>query len=49
MGAVHKSVTCSCVFVQLKCGVVCGSVLHRGHSGDGCFTSSIWFKYERRW
>ena len=34
--------------VQLnKCVVVCGSVLQRGHSGDGCLTSSILFKYER--
>ena len=52
MGAVHKSVTCSCVFmlVQLnKCVVVCGSDLQRGHIGDGCLTSSILFKYERRW
>ena len=50
MEAVHKSVTCSCVFmlVQLnKCVVVCGSDLQRGHSGDGCLTSSILFKYER--
>ena len=42
--------TCSCVSmcVQLiKCVVVCGSVLQRGHSGDGCLTSSILFKYER--
>ena len=32
---------CSCVFmfVQLnKCVVVCGSVLQRGHSDDGCLT-----------
>ena len=35
------------MFVQLnKCVVVCGSVLQRGHSGDGYFTSSILFKYE---
>ena len=35
------------MFVQLnKCIVVCGSVLQRGHSGDGCLTSSILFKYE---
>ena len=35
------------MFVQLnKCVVVCGSVLQRGHSGDGCLTSSILFKYE---
>ena len=49
-GAVHKSVTCSCVFmlVQLKkCVVVCGSDLQRGHSGNGCLTSAILFKYER--
>ena len=26
---------------------MCGSVLQRGHSGDGCLTSSILFKYER--
>ena len=26
---------------------VCGSDLQRGHSGDGCLTSSILFKYER--
>ena len=30
-----------------KCVVVCGSYLQRGHSGDGCLTSSILFKYER--
>ena len=36
------------MFVQLnKCVVVCGSVLQREHSGDGCLTSSILFKYER--
>ena len=35
------------MFVQLnKCVVVCGSDLQRGHSGDGCLTSSILFKYE---
>ena len=35
-------------FVQLnKCVVVCDSVLQRGHSGDGCLTSLILFKYER--
>ena len=35
------------MFVQLnKCVVVCGSVLQRGHSGDGCLTSLILFKYE---
>ena len=49
-GAVHKSVTCSCVsmFAQLnKCVVVYGSVLQRRHSGDGCLTLLILFKYER--
>ena len=48
-GAVHKSVTCSCGFmlVQLNKCVVCGSDLQRMHSGDGCLTSSILFKYER--
>ena len=48
-GAVHKSGTCSCVFMLLqlnKC-VVCGSDLQTRHSGDGCLTSSILFKYER--
>ena len=38
-----------CVFmiVQMnKCVVVCGSDLQRGHSGDGCLSSSIVFKYE---
>ena len=36
------------MFVQLnKCVVVCGSVLQRGHSGDGYLTSSILFKSER--
>ena len=36
------------MFVQLNKYVdVCGSVLQRGHSGDGCLTSSILFKYER--
>ena len=52
MGAVHKSMTCSWLFmfVQLnKRVVVCGSVLQRGHSGDGCLTLSILFKYERSW
>ena len=35
------------MLVQLnKCVVVCGSDLQRGHSGDGCFTLLIWFKYE---
>ena len=36
------------MFVQMnKCVVVCGSVLQRGNSGDGCLTSSILFKYKR--
>ena len=35
------------MLVQLnKCIVVCGSDLQRGHSGDGCLSSSILFKYE---
>ena len=48
-GSFHKSVTCSCVFMldKLNKCVVCGSDLQRGHSGDGCLTSSILFKYER--
>ena len=33
--------------MQLNKCVVYGSVLQRGHSGDGCLTSSILFKYER--
>ena len=48
--AVHKSMTFCDVFmlVQLnKCVVVCGSDLKSGHSGDGCLSSSILFKYER--
>ena len=43
-------ITCSCVFmlVQLnKCALLCGSDFQRGHSSDGCLTSSILFKYER--
>ena len=36
------------MFAQLhKYVVVCSSVLQRGHSGDGCLTSSTLFKYER--
>ena len=27
---------------------MCGSDLQRGHSGDGCLSSSILFKYESR-
>ena len=48
-GADHKSMTFSCVLmlVQLnKCVVGCGSDLQRAHSGDGCLSSSILFKYE---
>ena len=30
-----------------KCVVICGSDLQRGHSDDGCLTSSILFNYER--
>ena len=47
-GAVQKSVTFRCVFmlVQLNKCVVCGSDLQRGHSGDGCLSSSILFRYE---
>ena len=38
------------MLVQLnKCVIVCGSDLQRGHSGDGCLSSLIFFKYERRW
>ena len=36
------------MLVQLnKCVVVYGSDLQRGHSGDGCLSSSLLFKYER--
>ena len=50
-GAIHKSVTVSCVFMlvllnKCKCIVVCGSDLQRRHSGDGCLFLSILFKYE---
>ena len=50
MGAVHKYVTFRCVFmlVQNKCVVACGFDLQRGHSGDGCLSSSVLFKYECR-
>ena len=42
------AVTCSVfMLVQLNKCVVCGSDLKRGHSGDGCLTSPILFKYER--
>ena len=34
------------MFAQLNKCVVCGSVLQRGHSGDGCLTSSILFRYK---
>ena len=34
------------MLVQLnKCVVLCGSDLQRGHSSDGCLSSSILFKY----
>ena len=37
------------LWVQLnKCVVVCGSVLQRGHSGDGGLSSSIFCNYESR-
>ena len=35
------------MLVQLNKCVVCASDLQRGHSGDGCLSSSILFKYER--
>ena len=36
--AIHKSVNCVLVRVQLnRCVDVCGSVLHMGHFGDGCY------------
>ena len=35
------------MLVQLNKCFVCGSDLQRGHSGDGCLSSSILFKYER--
>ena len=35
------------MFAQLNKCVVCGSVLQRERSCDGCLTSSILFKYER--
>ena len=35
------------MLVQLNnCVVVCGSDLQMGHSGDGCLSSLILFKYE---
>ena len=34
------------MLVQLNNCVVCGSDVQRGHSGDGCLSSSILFKYE---
>ena len=37
------------MLVQLNKCDVCGSDLQRGHSGDGCLTSSTLFKYERGW
>ena len=35
-GAVHKSVTCSYVFMFVQLNKLCGSVLQRGYNGDGC-------------
>ena len=35
------------MFVQLNKCVVSVSVLHRGHSGYGCLTLSILFKFGR--
>ena len=34
------------MLVQMNKCVVCGSDLKRGHSGDGCLSLSILFKYE---
>ena len=36
-----------CVFCFGVDEQVCGSVLQRGHCGDGCLSSSILFEYER--
>ena len=37
------------ILVQLiKCVIVCGFILQIGHSGDGCLSSLILFKYECR-
>ena len=36
------------ICVQLNKYVVCGSVLQRGHTGDGCLAASILSKHERR-
>ena len=35
------------MLVKLNKCIVCGSDWQRGHSGGGCLTSSILFKYER--
>ena len=35
------------ILVQL-CVVVCGSVLYRMHSGDGCLSALIRFEYEHK-
>ena len=35
------------MLVQLNKCFVCGSDLQIGHSGDGCLSSSILFKYKR--
>ena len=41
---------CVLILMQLNMCVVCGSVLHRGHSGDGYLSASILFKYDcMRW
>ena len=36
------------MLVQFNKCIVCGSVLQRGHTGDGCLSSLILFKYESR-
>ena len=44
-GANHNSYVF--MLAQLnKCVAVCGSDLQRGHTGGGCLSSSILFKYE---
>ena len=45
-GDVHKSMSYMLILVQLNKCVVCGSVLVRGHSGYGCLSKSVLFKYE---
>ena len=44
-GVVHKTVTFSCVFMLVPLNK-CGYDLQQGHSGDGCMSLSILFKYE---